>query len=70
MPAYSASRKYNITSTQVDLITYCINQHTKEFSPLEDNEARKLLAELNSGGEPSDLPISDPSDPYYNSCDI
>lgn len=70
MPAFSPSRRYELTAIQIDIITYCVNQQLKEFSPQEDNEARKLLAELNSGGEPTDPPISDPSDPYYNSCDI
>ncbi len=70
MPAFSPSRKYELTSLQIDIITYCVNQQLKEFSPQEDNEVRKLLAELNSGGEDICRSISDPTDPYYNSCDI
>lgn len=69
MPAYSSSRNYRLTGPQIDLITYCLNQHLKEFSPQEDNEARKILAELNSGGMPECKPY-DTTDPYSNLCDI
>ena len=73
MRTHSDLRNYRLTSTQVDLITYCVNQHLKEFSPDEDNEARKLMDEFSKGGMPtcSVLPLCPPpEDPYANYCDI
>jgi len=42
------------------------------MSDTEDNEARKIVDEMMKGGseEISCVDISDPTDPYYNSCDI
>lgn len=73
MRTHSDFRHYRLTSTQIDLITYCINQHLREFSPDEDNEARKLMEELNKGGMPTTSTLPEqalPGDPYANYCDI
>jgi len=73
MRTHSDLRHYRLTATQVDLITYCVNQHLKEFSPEEDNEARKLMEEFAKGGMATSsilpqLPMKE--DPYANYCDI
>ncbi len=67
MPAFSNHRSYKLSGPQIDLITYCVNQHLKEFSPTEDNEARKLLSELHTGGDEVYVSYEDP---YANYCDI
>ena len=73
MPSFSSKRSYNFTAPQIDIITYCVNQHLKEFSPEEDNEARKLMEEFAKGGMATSsilpqLPMKE--DPYANYCDI
>lgn len=70
MPSFSTLRSYNLSGPQIDLITYCVNQHLKEFSPQEDNEARKIIAEINGGGNPMYPLYDESSDPYANICDI
>jgi len=65
-------RNYRLTAKQVDLIIYCVNSQRTNMSDTEDNEARKIVDEMMKGGseEISCVDISDPTDPYYNSCDI
>ena len=48
-------------------IEYCRNLTIEE-----DNEARRIVDEMMKGGteEINCADISDPTDPYYNSCDI
>lgn len=66
-------RNYRLSAAQVDLITYCVNQHLSEFSAEEDNEARRLIEEFAKGGIPTAsvlpaMPLVE--DPYANYCDI
>jgi len=66
MPAFSPMGKYNLTSTQVDLILYALSN--VELTPLEDDERRKIIDSFYHCGyttTPSGL-----EEPYTNLCDI
>ncbi len=64
-------RNYRLTAKQVDLILHCI-EYCRNLTIEEDNEARRIVDEMMKGGteEIKCADISDPTDPYYNSCDI
>ena len=47
MPAYSPKNTYTLTSTQVDLILYCL-EFTSNLTIDEDNERRKIVDQLNT----------------------
>ena len=66
MPAYSPKGTYELTSTQVDLILYCL-EFTSNLTIGEDNERRKIVDELTSF---SPLPYNASDDPYEAYCDI
>ena len=65
-------RNYRLSAKQVDLIIYCVNSQRTNMSDSEDNEARRIVEEIMKGGsdEIRCVDIADPTDPYYNSCDI
>ena len=68
MPAFSPKNSYELTSTQVDLILYCL-EYSTGLTIDEDNERRKIYNALESG---SSLPgqYNPEEDPYENLCDI
>ena len=67
MPAFSPMGEYRLTSTQVDLIIYALN-NTQGMCREEDNERRKILEEFQSTRYFSN-PLPKPP-PYDNLCDI
>jgi len=66
MPAYSPKNTYALTSTQVDLILYCL-EYASNLTIDEDNERRKIVEELSSFSPP---PYNASDDPYEAYCDI
>ena len=66
MPAFSPKGTYALTSTQVDLILYCL-EFTSNLTIDEDNERRKIVEELSSF---SPLPYVASEDLYEAYCDI
>lgn len=67
MPAFSSKRPYTLTSTQVDLILYCL-EYASNLTIDEDNERRKIVDTLMGSYSPSGyVPVEDP---YQNLCDI
>ena len=66
MPAYSPKNTYTLTSTQVDLILYCL-EFTSNLTIDEDNERRKIVDQLNTFSPPVYLHSEDPYEAY---CDI
>ena len=44
MPAFSPMCEFKLTSTQIDLIVYALNN--VELSPIEDDERRKVFQAL------------------------
>ena len=69
MPAYSPMGEYKLTSTQVDLILYCL-EYTTGLTIEEDNERRKIVEALEDTLAPFKYNSED--DPYesYFTCDI
>jgi len=66
MPAFSPKGTYTLTSTQVDLILYCL-ECASNLTIDEDNERRKIVEEL---GSFSPSPYVASEDPYEAYCDI
>lgn len=66
MPSFSPMGKYQLTSTQVDLILHCL-EYTQDLTTEEDNERRRIVEVLNTF---TALPSVSPEDPYANICDI
>ena len=67
MPAYSPMGEYKLTSTQVDLILYCL-EYITGLTPEEDNERRKIVEALQGSVTPFDY--NPEEDPYERYCDI
>jgi len=67
MRTFGSFSNYKLSPVQVDLIIYCLNNVDGRFDREEDNEARKIIAELLSGGEKLEVSYEDP---YANYCDI
>ena len=68
MRTFGEFAHYKLSPVQVDLIIYCLNNVDGTFDTQEDNEARKVIAELLTGGEK--IAESSFTDPYANYCDI
>lgn len=66
MPRYTPMNEYRLTSTQVDLIIYCLDYATG-LTIDEDNEKRKIM-DILSHYEPG--PYIPSEDPYESYCDI
>ena len=66
MPAFSPKGTYELTSTQVDLILYCL-ECASNLTIDEDNERRKIVDILCST---SPFPYNASEDPYEAYCDI
>ena len=68
MRTFGSFSNYRLSPVQVDLIIHCLNNVDGKFDRYEDNEARKIIAELLSGGEKPE--VTSFEDPYANYCDI
>ena len=66
MPAFSPMGEFKLTSTQIDLIVYALNN--VELSPIEDDERRKVFQALDRTTYVPG-PFTPPA-PYDNLCDI
>ena len=68
MPQHSVRGEYRLTSTQVDLIIWALN-NVSGLSVEEDNEKRRIMDELESTNFIPG-PYNPDEDPYANYCDI
>lgn len=66
MPAFSPKGTYQLTSTQVDLILYCL-EYASNLTVEEDNERRRISEVLETTAP---LPYNPKEDPYEAYCDI
>lgn len=66
MPAFSPMGEFKLTSTQIDLIVYALEN--VELTPIEDDERRKIFHALD---RTTFIPGPfKPQAPYDNLCDI
>ena len=68
MPQYAPMGEYHLTSTQVDLIIWALN-NMPDLSVEEDNERRRIMDELRSVHFIPGPFIPQSEDPYTDLCD-
>lgn len=66
MPAFSPMGEFRLTSTQIDLIVYALEN--VELTPIEDDERRKVFQALDRTTYVPGPFV--PSAPYDTPCDI
>lgn len=68
MPSFSPYGRYQLTSTQVDLILHCLD-YCSNLTIEEDNEKRKIVEQFNNSFAETDPYPSDPYQDHYYTCD-
>ena len=69
MPSFAPRQTYQLTSTQVDLILYTLQQMESRMTNTEQDESRKIVEEFESSFTSTDPYSYNLDEDHYFTCD-